>query len=132
MHDGGGNRDWDVPRYSSLGDFLEIAKGLLCPNGKTPVGDTSSMSLALGNYCGEVINDLLEEGEVCKFIADIYKRVTGLNRSRLYLVSKPLDDSDTNSSEDELHRPTFHNSISPSSSLASLTNNSYRGDSSKG
>ena len=126
MDHGGGNRSWDVPRYASLEDCLEIVKGLFFPNGKTPVGDISSMSLALANYSGEVINDSLEDDEVCKIRADIYKTVTGLNHPRLHLVSKPVDDSDTNISEDELHRPTFDNSISPLSSLASLTNNSYR------
>ena len=58
-------------RYASLEDCLEIAKGLFCPNGKFPVENPSSMSLALVNYCGEVINDLLEEGEVCKFRAHL-------------------------------------------------------------
>ena len=66
MRDGGGNSGWDAPRYASLENCLEIAKGLLCPIGKTPVEDASSMSLALANYCSEVINDLLEGGEVCK------------------------------------------------------------------
>ena len=52
------------------------------------------MSFALGNYAGDVIGDLKKNGELSSFSVERYKRVTGLNRPRLYLSSKCLDDSD--------------------------------------
>ena len=56
------------------------------------------MSFALGNYAGDVIRDL-KDGELCRFSVERYKRVTGLNHPRLYLLSKCLDDSDNAISE---------------------------------
>ena len=129
---GGGNRTLDVPRHASLDDCLKMAKGLFFPNGKSPEGDESAMSFSMGNYSGEILGDLEEDGEVREFRADIYKRVTGLNRPRVYLLSKSLYDSDDEPSEDELQKPTFHSSDSPTHQPASPTYGSHANESSGG
>ncbi|KAJ7384813.1 hypothetical protein OS493_019490 [Desmophyllum pertusum] len=75
----------------------------------------------MGNYSGEVLGDFEEDGKLREFSADTYKRVTGLNRPRLYLLSKSLYDSDEEEEEEELHCPTFHNSDPPTNPSASHT-----------
>ena len=130
MQQGGGNRTLDVPRHASLHDCLKMAKGLFFPNGKSPEGDESAMSFSMGNYSGEILGDLEEDGEVREFRADIYKRVTGLNRPRVYLLSKSLYDYDDDTSEEELQKPTFHSSDSPTHQPASPTYGSHANESS--
>jgi len=95
----GGSRVWDVPRFATLDDCLEIAKTLFFPSGETPAGNATDTSFALGNYAGNVIVDLKENGKLCSFSAERYRRVTGLNCPRLYLLSKCPDDSDDAISE---------------------------------
>ena len=87
VNHGGGSRVWDVPRFATLDDCLEIAKSLFFPSHKSPAGNAKDMAFALGNYSGDVIGDLEENGQLCSFTAERYKRVTGLNRPRLYLLS---------------------------------------------
>ena len=78
----------DVPRFATLEDSLEIVKSLFFPSGESPAGNAKDMSSALGNYAGNVIGDLKENGELCSLTAERYKRVTGLKHPRLYLLSK--------------------------------------------
>ena len=130
MQQEGGNRTLDVPRHASLYDCLKMAKGLFFPNGKSPEGDESAMSFSMGNYSGEILSDLEEDGEVCEFRADIYKRVTGLNRPRVYLLLKSLYDSDDDTSEEDLQKPTFHSSDSPTHHPTSPTYGSRANESS--
>ena len=130
MQQGGGNRTLHVPRHASLHDCLKMAKGLFFPNGKSPEGDESAMSFSMGNYSGEILGDLEDDGKVREFRADIYKRVTGLNRPRVYLLSRPLYDSDDDISEEELHKPPFHSSDSPTHEPASPTYDLYANESS--
>ena len=88
VNHGGQSRVLDVPRFATLEDCLEIVKSLFFPSGESPAGNAKDMSSALGNYAGDVIGDLKENGELCSLSAERYKRVTGLNHLRLYLLSK--------------------------------------------
>ena len=99
VNHGGQSRVLDVPRFATLEDCLEIVKSLFFPSGESPAGNAKDMSSALGNYAGDVIGDLKESGELCSLSAERYKRVTGLNHLRLYLLSKCLHDSDDAISE---------------------------------
>ena len=65
MNHGGGSRVWDVPRFVTLDDCLEINKSLFFPSGKSPAGNAKDMSFALGNYSGDIIGDLEENGQLC-------------------------------------------------------------------
>ena len=94
VNHGGQSRVLDVPRFATLQDCLEIVKSLFFPSGESPAGNAKDMSSALGNYAGNVIGDLKENGELCSLTVERYKRVTGLNHLRLYLLSKCLHDSD--------------------------------------
>ena len=99
VNHGGQSRVLDVPRFATLEDCLEIVKSLFFPSGESPAGNAKDMSFALGNYAGDIIADLKENGELCSLSAERYKRVTRLNHLRLYLLSKCLHDSDDAISE---------------------------------
>ena len=100
MHHGGWSRVWDVPRFATLDDCLEIVKSLFFfPSGESPASNAKDMSFALGNYASDVIGVIKENGKLCSFSAERHKRVTGLNCLTLYLLSKSLDDSDDAISE---------------------------------
>ena len=83
VNHGGQSRVLDVLRFATLEDCLEIVKSLFFPSGESPAGSAKDMSSALGNYTGDVIGDLKENGELCSLTAERYKRVTGLNHLRL-------------------------------------------------
>ena len=98
VNHGGQSRVLDVPRFATL-DCLKIVKSLFFPSGESPEGNAKDMSFALGNYAGDIIGDLKDNGELCSLSAERYKRVTRLNHLRLYLLSKCLHDSDDAISE---------------------------------
>ena len=50
------------------------------------------MYLALGNFGGKTLGDLVEDGKLVSFNAARYKSSTGLSHPRLYLLSKPVSE----------------------------------------
>ena len=129
MTHGGGNRTWDVPRTATLDECLDIAKSLFFPGGKSPEGEADEMALALGNYRGDVLSDLDEGGEKRPFTAARYKNVTALNRPRLYLLSKRLDESDDEGNElGSSPLESFGSSVPPSEPPLTYSEITQRGD----
>lgn len=96
LNQGGGNRQFEVPRNASLEDCKKIALGFFFPGGESYEGKQTSMAFEIGNFKGDIIDD--------SFIASEYRRSSGLTVPRLYLLSKEVDDDQQ---EEELSSLAF-------------------------
>ena len=109
---GGGTHTVHIPRSTSLEECQTIAEGLFFPEGKSPVGELEKMITAMGNFSGDCIVLMREDGKPFQFSPEWYKEMTGLTVPRLYLLTKNEDDADGD--EDEsfpsasgYHDPSF-------------------------
>ncbi|CAH3196630.1 unnamed protein product [Porites evermanni] len=109
---GGGTRTVHIPRNASLEECQTIAEGLFFPEGKSSVGELEKMITAMGNFSGDCIVLMREDGKPFQFSPERYKEMTGLTVPRLYLLTKNEDDADGD--EDEsfpsafgYHDPSF-------------------------
>lgn len=107
-NNGGGTRSFSVPRHASLSDCQQIALNLFFPNGKSPVGPAENMSIAMGNFSGELIVFMKDGEKPLEFTCEKYKQVTGFATPRLYLLTRHEDEFEQDDpSEDDLMTPTF-------------------------
>ena len=102
---GGGVRKKALPKKASVDEVLQILKETFFPHGENMGLSLSDCTYFLGNYKGELINKLTENGKEIAFTPEKYKPVTGFTVPSIYLMTKEtfpvsISDDDESSSED--------------------------------
>ena len=96
---GGGTRTVHIPCNTSLEECQTIAEGLFFPEGKSPVNELEKMITAMGNFSGDCIVLMREDGKPFQFSPERYKEMTGLTVPCLHLLTKNEDDTDGDEDE---------------------------------
>lgn len=97
--DGGGMRIVALPGNSRKSDIIAYAKKLFFPNGASPIAREDDLVFQLGNYRQEKVQPTVTfpDGTVHPFTLNNYTKSTKLSKTRLYIITRKMDDSDSDS-----------------------------------
>lgn len=94
--DGGGTRVVELPGSSRKRDIIDYAKKLFFPNGSSPVGSVNDLAFQLENFQQESVQPTVTypDGTVHPFTLYNYTRSTRLSKTRMYIMTRAVIDSD--------------------------------------
>ena len=98
---GGGTRKKALQKDASKEEILKVLEDTFFPTGENFGICLANCVSFVGNFKGECIDNLIDDGKEVAFTPARYKSITGFNEPTLYLLTKEKIDCDSETSENE-------------------------------
>ena len=97
--DGGGTRVVELPGNSKRSDIISYGKKLFFPNGSSPLASSDGLLFHLRNYKQEQVQATVSfpDGTVHPFTLSNYSKSNKLSKTRLYIMTRKIEESDSDS-----------------------------------